>query len=315
MSPTLADLRSRALPLLAAAMAWACSACVSSHRMGYAAPSLATLAPAPRLAILPIDLDVRVDGMGEIEPGELDEIRAEVVREVQRLFIEELPRRGYDVAAALDWSGNDLVDPAAIEEMVDGLVAHANAVAWKNPPGGTIDPELTQYLGDNTGADTLLYVNGSALANTSAKKVWQVVLVLGVVLAVVGTVVAVGSASRENRGSRGGDGYVAGRSSSGTHFHYSSYRRSGGPILVGPVIFVSHRSHGASAAPAPHVEEPGFFDGERARMIATLVDTRTGEILWHIDEQQRIDPRDGTDLADFVNDLLEGLPRGSPGAP
>lgn len=311
MTKTLADLRTRALPLLAAAVAWACSACASSHRTSYAAPSVATTAPAPRLAILPIDIDVRVDGMEELEPGELEAIRAEVVSEVRRLVATELPKRGYDLAAALDWSGNDLVDPAAIEDMVDGLVAHANAVAWKNPPGGNIDPELTRYLGDNTGADTLLYVNGSALANTSAKKVWQTVLVLGVVLAIVGTVIAVGQSSSGNR--RGGGARVSGRSSGGTHVHRSSYRHHHhGPVLAGPVIFVSHRSHGTSAAPAPEVEEPGFFDGERVRMIATLVDAWTGEILWHADEQQRVDPRDAGDLADYVGDLLEGLPRGSP---
>ena len=313
MNPTLAHLRTRALPLLAAAVAWASSACASSHRASYLAPAAEAPAPAPRVAILPIDLDVRVDGMEELEPAELEAVKAEVAAEVRRLVAEELPKRGYDVAAALDWSGNGLVDPAAIEDMVDGLVAHANAVAWKNPAGGTIDPELTRYLGDNTGAGTLLYVNGSALANTSAKKAWQAALVVGAVLVIVGTVFAAGQASRH---SHGGGARVAGRSSGGTHLHHGSsyHHHHSGPVLVGPVFFVSHRSGGPDAAP-PAAEEPGFFDGERVRMIATLVDAATGEILWHADEQQGLDPRDGGELADYLDDLLEGLPRGSPARP
>lgn len=307
MIPSLSRLRASALPLLVAAIAWASSACATSSRTSFASPTLAATAPSPRVALLPIDVDVRLDGMEEIEPAELEAVKAQVVAEVRRLVAEELPKRGYDVAAALDWDGSGQVDPAAIDEMVDGLVAHANAVAWKNPPGGTIDPELTRYLGENTGAETLLYVNGTALANTSAKKAWQAALVVGVVLAVVGTVLAAGSASR-HRGS------PARRSSSGHHVHRSSYHHHHhGPVLVGPVFFISHRSGGPPPPPVEERdEEPGFFDGDRIRLMATLVDAATGEILWHADEQQGLDPRDGEELADYLDDLLEGLPRGSP---
>ncbi len=313
MIPSLAELRTRALPLLAAAIGWACSACVTSSRVDFRAPEVATLPPQARLAVLPIDVGVTVDGMEELEPEELEEVKAQVVAEVRRLVLEELPKRGYDVTA-LDWDGSGLVDPAAIEDMVEGMVAHANAVAWKNPPGGTIDPELTRYLGENTGAGAILYVNGTALANTSGKKTWQALAVVGAVLVVVGTIAAAASAGKSRSG--GGRSVARSPGSDGHHLHRPSphyHHHHHGPLLVGPVIFVSHRS---GPAPAPverveAVEEPGFFDGERVRLTATLVDAETGTILWHADEQQGLDPRDAGELSDYLDDLLEGLPRGS----
>jgi hypothetical protein len=313
MIPTLANLRTRALPLLVTAVAWAASACATPSRATFAAPALSAAPPKAKLAVLPIDIDVRLDGMEDIDPAELAAAKEAVAGEVRRLVFEELPKRGYDVTAALDWDGSGKVDPAAIDDMVDGLVAHANSVAWKNPPGGTIDPDLTRYLGDNTGASTLLYVNGTALANTSAKKAWQAAAVVGAVLVIAAAAIAAGHASSHHGH---GGGHV--RSSAG-HVHSSSFHHHyQGPLLVGPVIFIhphAHFSEGPSPEPVEKAEEPGFFDGERVRIMATLVDAATGEILWHVDEQEGLDPRDPEDLAEYVGDLLRGLPRGSPASP
>ncbi len=289
--PSLSAARRRAPFVAVAFAAWAMTACATTESRGYVAETTLDAPPPRTVALLPVDVHVVFDGMGDLEPEEEAALRKDVNERVARLLAEELPKRGYDLAATLGWEGNGDLDERAIYDMIDGLVAHSNEVAWGGEGGGTIDPEITRYLGAQTGAGAILYVNGRALANTEAKKVWQVVLVGVAALAVVGTVYA---ASRPSSGGRRGH-----------HAH------GGGTVVVGgPVIFVGHHHH------HDHVEddEPGFFDGDAVRLAATLVDASSGEILWHVDLADGLDPRDDEEVAEYLGSIFETLPEPAGGA-
>lgn len=286
----LSDLRSFP-PLLLAAVAAATSfACTTTESRGYTAESVLERPPASGIALLPLELDVRIDALTEVEDGEEEALEAAVVAEVKRLLQTALPRRGYSLQRTLEWD-DDSVDARAIEDFVDGMIGHANEVASGGAPGGEIDRTITRYLGEATGAGSLLHLNGSLVSNSDGKKAAQVAVSLFAVIVIAAMIVA----ASEPRGH--GGGHVHG----GTHT----------TVFVGGPVFYS--SHGSPPARDPMADR-GFYDGDLVRVAATLVDAESGEILWYVDFQDGVDPEDPEELEEYLRELFAALPAAE-GAP
>ncbi len=278
-------------PLLLAAVAAATSfACTTTESRGYTAESVLARPPAPGVALLPIELDVRIDALTEVDEADEAALKAAVVAEVQRLLKTSLPRRGYSLERALSWD-DDSVDTKAIEDFVDGMVGHANEVASGGEPGGEIDPTITRYLGEATGAGSLLYLNGTLISNSDGKKALQVAVSLFAVIVIAAMIVA----ASEPAGRGGG------------HMHGGSHTT----VFIGGPVFYS--SHGTPPARDPMADR-GFYDGDLVRVAATLVDASSGEILWYVDFQDGVDPEDPEELSEYLRELFAALPAAE-GAP
>jgi hypothetical protein len=227
-------------------VAWT-AGCASGPRPAIE-PTFAARTYTPvRIALLPPDVFMVVDQVGDNDPVKSEALRQQVIGEVVKLSADAFRRRGYDLDQRARWDGifgpdgRPLVTPAELGGMADAILQFANS-----PTGGQqgplivpqiIAPELAAKIGWATQSDSLLYVNLKGVTTTNGKRAAAILGAVFIALIIVLVVLA----TMDNHGGGGGGGSLPGGHSAG--------RAVAGPTMRGtPVSGSAMRSGGAMAA-------------------------------------------------------------------
>lgn len=289
--------------------------------------------PITTIDILPLDLQAWAErGYG----GDLDQERSNAESSLMNEALDTLAAHHYQVGARIDWNGE--ARGTAVMRRPDllatlGALAHYGD-AVDEQPGRLPVPYLPARLGTITDADATLYVGGWAYAAnprpSTAEQVGQDILIG---LAVV-TVVAIAAillsghhdhhdhhdhhhpqrSSHPGGASAASSGGGAGPSSSGRGEHDVNH------IDLHPVGL-----HGAApavdafgrlavdidlSAPDWGDDDALPHDGEQSQMYleATLIDNRTGLVVWHAHQRFPAQLGRTDDTARAMHTLLAQLP-------
>jgi hypothetical protein len=191
--------RSRSTPaLLLAFLGWS-AGCATTPRplvdSGYAARAYTP----GRIAVLPPDVFVVIDQVGDNDPVKSAALGQEVSAEAMRAIERSLRGRGYDVDLLSRWDGVYAPDGAplltgdALEGLARGVVSFASSADGGRqgvtgaPP--RVSPELASRIGWATQSGAVLYVNVKGVVTTPGRQtatvlaaVFIVVLVAAIVL-------------------------------------------------------------------------------------------------------------------------------------
>ncbi|MES1209693.1 MAG: hypothetical protein ABUS79_27485 [Pseudomonadota bacterium] len=177
-----------------------------------------------RIALLPPDVFVVVDQVGENDPARSEALRQAVFGQVVKFSTEAFRQRGYDLDLSARWDGivgrdgQLLVSRDELGWMANGILQFANS-----PSGGKqgpltspeiIAPELAAKIGWATQSDALLYVNLKGVASSDGKRAAQIIGTVFIVVVVALIVLALLADSKGGGGGRGigSPGGGAGRS-------------------------------------------------------------------------------------------------------
>jgi hypothetical protein len=215
---TLFSLRRSAPALLLSVFGWAAGCAIAPHPMvdpGYAARAYTPL----RVAVLPPDVFVVVDQVGDNDPAQSAALGQQVSGELVRAVEQTLRARGYDVDLSASWDGIHAQDGSVLVGR-DELGGLANGVlAFANSPAGAPDatlgtpqviaPELAGRVGWATQSDAVLYVNVKGAVTTPGKRTASILAGVFFVAIVVAVVIAL-AASSKGGGNGGGSGWHGG---------------------------------------------------------------------------------------------------------
>jgi hypothetical protein len=186
-------------PSLALAVtAWA-AGCATSPRPAID-PGFAARAYTPgRIALLPPDVFVVVDQVGDNDPVKSAALGQAVSVETVRAVEQALRSRGYDVDLSARWDGivardgTLLVSRDELGALAGGVVAFANS-----PEAGAVGPvavprlvapELAARVGWATQSDAFLYVNVKGSVTTAGKRAATILAVVFIVVIVAAIIV------------------------------------------------------------------------------------------------------------------------------
>ena len=282
--------------------------------------------------ILPLDLAVWT-APGVQSSGEA--IRAQLETGILDATLESLGKHAYGVGAMIDWQGRSGgVDIMAREDLLAtvGALAHYGD-QLPAPQADLPQTTLPAKLGETTGADATLYLGGWALAtppheNTAEKVAGEIAVALAVVAVVAIVAILLDSKSSKSGSSkhdkRGGAAIHEDREEAiiGARDHRSSApardHRSSAPDLhvSSPTADVRPRSHtsldlswGADLVQAAAWHPQPRPDAESGLYLEmTLVDNKTGHVLWHAHQWFPADPEKPADTRRAVRTLLASLP-------
>jgi hypothetical protein len=197
---TLGSLRRSALAMIVALIAWSAGCATAPPLVD---PAFASGAYTPsRIAVLPPDVFVVLDQVGDNDPAQSAALGQAVSAETVRAIEQTLRARGYDVDLSARWDGivardgNVLVGRDELGWLANGVLQFGNSPAGAGHGAMTgpmyVAPELAAKVGWATQSDALLYVNVKGVATTSGKRaasilagVFIVVIVLAIVLVLV----------------------------------------------------------------------------------------------------------------------------------
>ena len=216
----LAWLRGSAPALALAAAGWAGCATAPQPMVD---PGFAARAYAPaRIAVLPPDVFVVVDQVGDNDPWQSAALGQAVSAETAHAAEQALRARGYDVDLSSRWDGiaardgSLLVTRDELGALANGVVSFANSRAGggAGPMAGPllVAPELAAKVGWATQSDALLYVNVKGAVTTPGKRAASIVAGVFIVFVVVAIVVAI-AASHQG----GGNGLGSPNFGGGSH--------------------------------------------------------------------------------------------------
>lgn len=307
-----------------------------------ASPQLAT-GPVRTIDILPLDLELWThSGFNR----DADSVRLDAEARIVGATSEAMYQRGYSVGAVMDWDGNfvgpDGLTTTAIEKpelaaTLDSLASYGTAVnatlsgmplKYRKQPFDLPYPYLPAKLGTKTGADATLYIGGWSFvgkepdhAGTVAKVVIGVVLIVGIIaiLAVAskGDMPDVlGSAGKTVAHAATSVGRVALRTAMRAGNLTLHVGRAAGQI-AGDVVqvidafghtqthiqLVAGRPEWSSDQSLPRSGRPKMY------LEMTLVDNRTGVVLWHAQERFPANAARPGDVGRVARTLLATLPR------
>jgi hypothetical protein len=202
-------LRRSAFAVTLAGLAWT-AGCASGPRPAIE-PAFAARTYTPiRIALLPPDVFMVVDQIGDNDPARSEALRQQVISEVVRLSSEAFRRRGYDLDLSARWdgivgqNGAPLVTSDELASMADAILQFANSPAGgQTGPLGVpqiIAPELAAKIGWATQADSLLYVNLKGVTTTNGKRA---AAILGAVFIALIVVLIVLAATKDHGGGGG----------------------------------------------------------------------------------------------------------------
>jgi hypothetical protein len=203
---TLGSLRRSALALVVAVAAWSAGcATATSLRVD---PAFAAGAYAPaRIAVLPPDVFIVVDQVGDNDPVRSAALGQAVTEQTVRVVEQSLRARGYDVDLSARWDGivgSDgglLVTRDELGWLANGALQYGNSARAGAPIGpGAVAPELAAKVGWATQSDALLYVNVKGVATTSGKRAESVVAGVLIVFIVLAIVLAIAASGRSGGG-------------------------------------------------------------------------------------------------------------------
>ena len=258
-------------------------------------------------------------------------------------------QRGYSVGAVMDWDGNfvgpDGLTTTAIEKpelaaTLDSLASYGTAVnatltgmpvKYRTQPFDLPFPYLPAKLGTKTGADATLYIGGWSYvgkepdhAGTIAKVVVGVVLIVGII-----AILAVASKSKSDV-----PDFLGGAGKAVAHAATSVGRtalraamragnltihvgRAAGQIAGDVVQVIDAFGHTQTHLQLVGTNRPEWSNDKtlprsgRPKMYLemTLVDNRTGEVLWHAQERFPANAARPGDVGRVTRALLATLPR------
>jgi len=216
---SLPGLRGSAFALVIAVFGWAAGCAIAPRPMvdpGYAARAYTPL----RVAVLPPDVFVVVDQVGDNDPAMSAALGQQVSGELVRATDQTLRARGYDVDLSTRWDGvygqdgSVLVSRDQLGGLANGVLAFANS-----PAGGgdatlatpqVIAPELAGRIGWATQSDAVLYVNVKGAVTTPGKRTASILAGVFFIAIVVVVVLALAASSKgggNGGGNSGGSGW------------------------------------------------------------------------------------------------------------
>ncbi|HEX2656613.1 MAG TPA: hypothetical protein VHU40_00005, partial [Polyangia bacterium] len=150
-----------------------------------------------RIALLPPDVFMVVDEVGDNDPARSEALRQQVIAEVVKFSSDAFRRRGYDLDLSARWDGifaadgQPLVTGDELSGMAQAILQFANG-----PDGGRVGPlttpqiiapELAAKLGWATRSDSLLYVNLKGVTTSNGKRAAAIaaVALIVVILALI----------------------------------------------------------------------------------------------------------------------------------
>jgi hypothetical protein len=206
---TLFSLRRSALALAVAVTGWATGCAIAPHPMvdpGYAARAYTPL----RVAVLPPDVFVVVDQVGDNDPAQSAALGQQVSADIVRIAEQTLRSRGYDVDLSARWDGvfgqdgSVMVSREELGGLANGVLAFANG-----PDGGgdgamatprLVAPELAARVGWATQADAVLYVNVKGAVTTPGKRTASILAGVFFVVIVAAVILALAASSKGGNG-------------------------------------------------------------------------------------------------------------------
>jgi hypothetical protein len=206
----------RSLPaFLLAVLAW--SGCATAPRplvdSGYAARAYTP----GRIAVLPPDVFVVLDQVGDNDPVKSAALGQVVGEETARAIDRSLRARGYDVDMLPRWDGVYGPDGApvpggeALEGLARGIIFFASSTDGARqgltalPP--RVAPQLAATVGSATQADAVLYVNVKGVVTTPGRQTATVLTAVFIVVIVAAIVLVLAS---QKGGGGGGHGFAGG---------------------------------------------------------------------------------------------------------
>jgi hypothetical protein len=198
------------MALAIAVTGWAAGCAVTPHPMvdpGYAARAYTPL----RVAVLPPDVFVVVDQVGDNDPAQSAALGQQVSQEMVQLAEQTLRARGYDVDLSTRWDGvfapdgSVLVGRDELGGFANGVLAFANSAdagtegALATPR--VVAPDLAARVGWATQSDAVLYLNVKGAVVTPGKRTASILAGVFFVVIVAAVIVALAASSKGGGGS------------------------------------------------------------------------------------------------------------------
>jgi len=339
--------------LALAVSAWA-AGCATAPRPSID-PGFAARAYTPgRIALLPPDVFVVLDQVGDNDPVKSAALGQAVSVETVRAVEQALRSRGYDVDLSARWDGivgRDgalLVSRDELGALAGGIVAFANS-----PEGGAsgpasvprlVAPELAARVGWATQSDALLYVNVKGAVTTPGKRAATILAVVFFVVIVAAIIVLASKShggSGPSRVGGGGRAQPLTRAPAGTGWHgaaaparavpaRSAGWRGGGTVPAvprGAHVFRGGGGPGIGVAVIVPLDEPVYthdgsvdyddpvFAGDELYVSMTLVSTYDGRVLWHARDNLDLQADQPADVDRMVHTFVDSLPPALPPPP
>jgi hypothetical protein len=220
-SVTLGSLRGSALALAATVAAWS-AGCATAPRPAID-PAFATGAYVPaRIAVLPPDVFVVLDQVGDNDPVQSAALGQTVSVETVRALERSLRARGYDVDLSARWDGifgadvGVLVSRDELGWLANGVLQFGNSGADGGDAGstapGVVAPELAAKVGRATQSDAFLYVNVKGVTTTNGKRAASILAGVFIVFVIAVIVLALAA-----NGKGGGSSNAPGLGGGGFH--------------------------------------------------------------------------------------------------
>jgi hypothetical protein len=334
--------------------AWA-AGCATAPRPS-ADPGFAARAYTPgRIALLPPDVFVVLDQVGDNDPVKSAALGQTVSIETVRAVEQALRGRGYDVDLSARWDGifgrdgTLLVGRDELGALAGGIVAFANS-----PDAGAtglaavprlVAPELAARVGWATQSDALLYLNVKGAVTTPGRRAATILAVVFIVV-IVAAIIVLASKSHGGSGPSGigggGRGQPLARAPAGSGWHGPSAAptravpapaagwRGGGAVPAvprGARVYRGGGGPGIGVAVIVPLDEPVYthdgsvgyddpvFAGDELYVSMTLVSTYDGRVLWHARDSLDLEADRPADVDRMVHLFLDTLPPALPVAP
>jgi len=156
-----------------------------------------------RIALLPPDVFMVLDQVGDNDPARSEALRQAVFGEIVKFSTEAFRQRGYELNLSARWDGI-VGENGQLLVSRDELAAMANStLQFVNGPGGArqgplttpeiIAPELAAKIGWATQSDSLLYVNLKGVTTSNGKRAAEIigaVLIVAVIALIILALVA-----------------------------------------------------------------------------------------------------------------------------
>ncbi len=156
-----------------------------------------------RIAVLPPDVFVVLDQVGDNDPVKSARVGQALAGEAVGAIQRTLRERGYDVATLPTWGdvpgpdGTPLLSGAVLEGLARGVISFASSPdggregATELPP--RVSPELANRIGWATQSDAVLYVNVKGVVTTPGRQTATILTAVFIVVIVAAIVLVLAS--------------------------------------------------------------------------------------------------------------------------
>ncbi|HUS64283.1 MAG TPA: hypothetical protein VMZ28_07055 [Kofleriaceae bacterium] len=330
--------------MMTVSLALAAAACGGGPRWPAAATAVVDSSfagarrPVATVDVLPVDLQVWASPGTERNPEELS---GALQVSVSGMVAAELASRGYQVTSQMDWDGTYVAPDGAVEHaMSEEQIAQTAyslsgfGEAQRQVQGRILVPFLPVRLGGATGAEATLYVGGWAYAgkdrkgSSTAAKVAKGILIGVAIVAVVAIAIAardgkageaLGAVAEGTAKAASGAVQVAGRVLTGVAkvgLHAGKMVLRSGPDVLDASLEVADAFGHSHTHFDVYAARPDYYGSGAAprsgrsamQLEMTLVDNRTGRVLWHSRQRFPARPEKPKDVERAVGTLLAALP-------